>query len=191
MPSPLAHTAVGYLIYRVCRHHPQDQTAITSRSSLILASFTITMSLLPDIDAIPGLIFHNLGKFHNNITHSLFFGLAVAIIVALIAIAMRRPDSARWFLIALACYEIHVLMDFFTVGRGVMLFWPLTADRYQPPLTIFYGLHWSDSLISIRHIWTLINEGAVILCFWLLFVLFRSNYSGTKAQSDKGTKKRI
>jgi peptidoglycan/LPS O-acetylase OafA/YrhL len=48
-----------------------------------------------------------------------------------------------------------------------MLFWPLSAARFESPVKLFYGLHWSDGLVSVKHIWTLLNE----LAFALIAVL--------------------
>jgi hypothetical protein len=61
-------------------------------------------------------------------------------------------------------------MDAATVSRGVMALWPLTETRFLAPVTIFYGLHWSDGWISIRHLWTLLTE---LLFAGLLFGLLR------------------
>ena len=36
------------------------------------------------------------------------------------------------FALTLACYESHVVMDYFTVGRGVMALWPWTPERFSP-----------------------------------------------------------
>jgi hypothetical protein len=58
-------------------------------------------------------------------------------------------------------------MDFLTYGRGVMALWPLRSDRFLSPVTAFYGLHWSDHVVSIRHSVTLVTE----LAFALLTVL--------------------
>ncbi|NIV75262.1 MAG: hypothetical protein GWN37_10615, partial [Gammaproteobacteria bacterium] len=51
------------------------------------------------------------------------------------------PAAPRAFLLTLVCYELHVLLDYLTVGRGVMLLWPLSAERFAPPIYLFYGLH--------------------------------------------------
>ena len=49
-------------------------------------------------------------------------------------------------------------MDYFTVGRGVLAFWPFTAERFSAPVPLFYGLRWSEGWVSPRHVWTVLTE---------------------------------
>ena len=58
--------------------------------------------------------------YHNAITHSPVAGLIAATIVALGARLIGRGRSALWFGLTLACCELHVLLDYFTFGRGIM-----------------------------------------------------------------------
>jgi hypothetical protein len=39
-----------------------------------------------------------------------------------------------------------------------MALWPLTGGRFQAPVFLFYGLHWSQGWLSVRHLWTLATE---------------------------------
>jgi membrane-bound metal-dependent hydrolase YbcI (DUF457 family) len=116
------------------------------------------MSVLPDLDAMVGLLAGNLERFHNARTHSLFVGLAVALLFGAIAFWKGSSWLPFWSLLTLTCYEMHVMMDFSTVGRGVMLFWPFSTERFSSALKLFYGLHWSDGWQSLRHVWTLFTE---------------------------------
>jgi hypothetical protein len=122
---------------------------------------------MPDLDSVLGIVAGDFKRFHNNATHSLVVGLGVASVIGGVASLKSRSRSATWFLVALSCYESHVIMDFFTHGRGVMAFWPLTSGRFLSPVTAFYGLHWSDGVLSMRHLVTMITE----LAFTLLMVL--------------------
>lgn len=159
MPSPLAHVTVGYMIGRL--HQPKPSSEMDPRAvekSLGRVIVPMVISLLPDLDAVLGLISGDFGQFHNHWTHSLIVGLLAAFSIGILASRARWSGFLTWFAIALACYEMHVIMDFFTVGRGVMLFWPFTPQRFSSPVKLFYGLHWSDSWSSTRHLWTLITE---------------------------------
>ncbi len=53
-------------------------------------------------------------------------------------------------------------MDAFTIGRGVMILWPFSIDRYASPVSLFYGVHWSDGWVSVRHLWTMVTELALL-----------------------------
>lgn len=130
--------------------------------------------MLPDVDAVAGVLFGNMKRFHNNITHSLVTGLAASALMLAGARVLRFPFAWRWFWIALLGYESHVVMDLFTQGRGVMLFWPFTAERFQSAVLLFYGLQWAASPTSPTHLWTLVNElGFVGLLALMVFLIRR------------------
>ena len=49
-------------------------------------------------------------------------------------------------------------MDYFTIGRGVMLAWPFSSDRFSPPFPLFYALYWHEGLTSPKHMVTVTSE---------------------------------
>jgi len=168
MPSPLAHTLIGYILYR-----KKGDTVIKRDSHrwliLFQTLFIIGLSYLPDLDSLPGFIFKDLGGYHNQFSHSLLFGLFVALVIMLGSYLLRAKHPAHWFWLTLASYWLHIFMDFLTPGRGVMLAWPFTDQRFSSPIKLFYGLHWSEGLFSMQHIWTILTESlfiAAILLAW-------------------------
>ena len=158
MPSPLAHSAAGYVIFRVLRPHlPEAWRLFRRRGALVLGALCF-FSLLPDLDAVPGVLTHDLLRYHNNLTHSLFLAFPVALAADGLARWLRLPNPRWWFAAAFLGYTLHVAMDYFTLGRGIMAFWPLSAARFQPPAYAFVGLRWGDGLSSPNHWFTLLNE---------------------------------
>ena len=158
MPSPIAHVAMGYLVYRTFRSRtPEEASQRLGPLPRDLVA-TMAMSLAPDLDAVPGILFRDLGRFHNNFMNSIIFGLAFALGVGAVSWINKRSGFKRWFTIALVSYETHVLMDFFTPGRGLLLLWPFSSERFAPPFKLFYGFRWSQGLISPKHIVTLVTE---------------------------------
>jgi membrane-bound metal-dependent hydrolase YbcI (DUF457 family) len=140
---------------------------------------TLGLSLAPDADALIGFAFGDLRSYHNTISHSLIVGVGFSLMVGLLATGAnlfitknRGLKFHRWFLIALLCYESHVIMDFFTIGRGVMLFWPLSANRFTSPVRVFYGLRWSDGWLSVDHVWTVVSELGLAGFIYFLVALF-------------------
>ena len=174
MPSPIAHAAMGYLVYRAIRPRvPEEASAYVGPVPRLLIA-AVSLSLVADLDSVPGILSGNFERFHNNFTNSLVFGLAIATAVGAVAWLNRRAGFRRWFAIALVSYELHVLMDFFTIGRGVMLVWPFSPDRLEPPVHLFYGLRWSEGLASPRHLVTLMTElGFVGFLGFFTYVLSR------------------
>jgi len=168
MPSPYAHLiAAGILATSNRRRahnagHPREDTVTL-----------LAFSLLPDLDVIPGLITGDLPAYHNQITHSLGCGLLVCLLYTFLRhlLPTDRPMK-RTFGLAASAYGLHLLMDAMTWGRGVMLLWPLSTTRWQPPLYLFYGLRHSEGLFSFRHAITLVTESLTMLpllcAVWLL-----------------------
>jgi membrane-bound metal-dependent hydrolase YbcI (DUF457 family) len=161
MPSPIAHLGVGYAIYR----HYKDRLPADRRSFLKfpLQLILVTgLSMLPDLDVIPAVIFRDMRAYHNNISHSLFVGIPVALLVAGIFQRMYRFNFWMWFVICLISYDLHVLTDALTADRGVMMFYPLTDARYASPVKLFYGLQWGLGWFSPWHLWTIFTESVFV-----------------------------
>ncbi len=172
MPSPIAHTTAAYAIYLVFDSDLERFLPWTGRQFSRLFLVSIFLCLLPDLGSIIGIVTGDFARFHNSWEHSLLMGLVTALLVGGAVSWIRAGQFWRWFLIALFCYESHVIMDYFTIGRGVMLFWPFSLDRWGAPVKLFYGLHWSDGWLTPRHLWTAVTEiafAAVVvsgLVFW-------------------------
>jgi membrane-bound metal-dependent hydrolase YbcI (DUF457 family) len=175
VPGPIAHAAAGYLIYRAFRP-AMPQAARTKLGPLpALLVCSVGLSLAPDLDAVPGVLLNDLGRFHNNFTHSLFSSVVVALATALVMKALGRPEAVKWGLMALVCYQTHLLMDLVTYeSRGLMLLWPFSDERIQGPVTLFYGLRWSEGLVSAKHLITLSTElGLAAAAYFLVNLLDR------------------
>jgi hypothetical protein len=158
VPSPIAHATIGYAVYRLySAHYPEENKYKIGPTPRLLIA-TVGLSLLPDLDFLPGLLVGDFDRYHNAISHSLFLGVLVALFTGTFMWLVGRSHFFFWFGLTLLCYELHVIMDFFIDGRGVMLLWPLSPDRLKSPVKLFYGLHRSDGWVSIRHLWTLLTE---------------------------------
>jgi membrane-bound metal-dependent hydrolase YbcI (DUF457 family) len=159
MPSPIAHITAGYVVYILGRSRAPRPgfRPLGPLPGLLVA--TAGLSLLPDLDSVVGVLAGDIGRFHNGVTHSLFVGLGVAFAFAMFMRWRRGAGFMYWFTLSLLCYQLHIVMDSATLGRGVMALWPFSASRYHlTPAPLFYGFHWSDGWISLRHLWTLVTE---------------------------------
>ena len=177
MPSPIAHLTAGYVLYALSRAHQPEPAPGQIGPIPGLLAVTVGFSLLPDLDSIVGVLAGDFGRFHNNVTHSLFVGAAVALVFGAVMRAVLGRDYWFWFGVALAAYELHVIMDWTTYGRGVMALWPFTDARFQAPVFLFYGLHWSEGWLSVRHLWTLVTE----LAFAMVSLLALRRFTGRVA----------
>lgn len=171
MPSPIAHVAAGYLVWKSGRESLRSpDERFSSLAGIAAIAF---LSLLPDADAIPGILLHDIGRFHNYFSHSFFFGLIPSLLLLFVAKSLGRPRPFLWLKYGLACYWLHLAMDFMTISRGVMLFWPLSSSRFSSPVKLFTGLHWSAGFWSTRHLETVLTEGLLILSALLLCTALR------------------
>lgn len=157
MPSPIAHLGVGYAIYRHYkdRIHEDQHNIWKLPFQLIMVA---GLSMLPDLDVIPAILFRDMRAYHNNISHSLFFAVPVALLVAGVFHRAYRSNFWLLFLICLISYDLHVIMDALTAERGVLMFWPLSHTRIASPVKIFYGLQWGLGWFSPWHLWTIFTE---------------------------------
>lgn len=171
MPSPIAHLGAGYAIYRYYRRKlPHDQSSLCK---FPLPMIMVTgLSMLPDLDVIPAIIFRDMRAYHNSLSHSLLSAIPVAFLVAGIFHRIYRSNYWPWFLICLVSYDLHVIMDALTAERGVMLFWPLTQNRFASSIKVFYGLQWGLGWFSLWHLWTIFTESL----FSLVLILSASYF---------------
>ena len=135
------------------------------------------------MDAILGLLSGDFGRFHNNGTHSFVLGLGFACLAAGLIWIKRRRDFLPWFLVLWLSYASHVILDFFTIGgRGVMMLWPLSSQRYDASIKLFYGVRWSEGVFSIENLWTLSSELVLVLLVGLALFAFRG---GTRSKPER------
>jgi len=179
MPSPIAHISAGYAIYRLYKHKlPKSSYRFSNIPTFLL--LTAAISMLPDLDSLFGLIFRDMERYHNNFSHSLAFGLLVALIFSGIAYWKYRSHLGGWFMISLLSYELHVIMDVFTGERGVMLLWPLVQDRISSPVKLFIGVQWGQGFFSIWHVWTILSESLLFLIIFFLLNFFERKRTRVK-----------
>jgi membrane-bound metal-dependent hydrolase YbcI (DUF457 family) len=184
MPSPIAHLGVGYVIHRYYKNKlPQEQHKGSNISlQLIMVS---GLSMLPDLDVVPALVFRNMRGYHNNISHSLLFAVPVALLVAVVLQQIYRSNVWRsnvwsWFVICLVSYDLHIFMDALTAERGVMMFWPLTETRVASSVKVFYGLQWGLGWFSPWHLWTIVTESLFVTA-----VILTVNYFSTRRRISR------
>ncbi len=163
MPSPIAHIATGAFIARLTQSKVVGRKEVWRWWLVCMA-----VSMAPDVDAVIGVLRGDLGAWHNQGTHSLFAGaLVCAILLPMVSRFLPGLGWVRLYGWLGLLYGMHLLMDAFTYGRGIKLFWPISDMRFRSPVLLFYGFRWSDGLFSARHLITLASETAFVV---ILFV---------------------
>ena len=181
MPSPIAHLGIGYAIYRYYKLKFTEQRTRVWKFPIQMI-MVAGLSLLPDLDVIPAIIFRDMKSYHNNLSHSLFVAIPIAFLIAGLFHRIYRSNFWVWFLICLISYDLHIIMDTMTAERGVMIFWPLSSSRFASPIKIFYGLQWGLGLFSIWHLWTIFTESFFVAV--ILLALNHFDKRRTQAQEN-------
>lgn len=189
MPSPVAHISAGLFLSWRLRNKLRPLPVLFNHPALLPAALFAAFSVLPDMDTVAGLLAGDMGRYHNQQSHSLFVAFAVCVLSALPAAHAVKSISYRtWLGILFLPYSTHIIMDYFCYGRGVKMFWPVTSARYRAPLEIFYGFHWSRGWFHASHLYTLAEELAFasILALFTLLAVRISRRRSDRQQAKTG-----
>lgn len=159
MPSPIAHSATAYCLYKLT---PLSQrSTLLGRHRCLDLAYIIFIGNVADIDFIPQLFLD--GKFHRGPSHSLSLALLVSLGFAIIGYFFNKPKVRQLFLITLCIYTSHLFLDYWTAGGvGMQLFWPFTDSYFMSSVSFFPSVRHSKGLFYTGHI---------------IFILFEAAYS--------------
>ena len=145
MPSPIAHSVTGLVIYKLLHN---KQSVIWNKPTYVMV-LCMFIAVLPDLDFI--LQLWTGRKYHHTFTHSITLTILFALVSAIIC-SLLNKHIFRITLCALIGYGSHLVLDFFTEGgRGIQLFWPFSEKLFISPATFFPGTHHSKGLFSRTH----------------------------------------
>jgi inner membrane protein len=136
--------------------------AESSRMRLFFAiAGMVGLAMLPDIDAVwCGLGIRDAGLIgHRGFTHTPAFALLVGAVAGLVA--ARRRWGSGWrvaLVVALVVLSHGVLDGLAQDGRGIMVFWPLSRDRYHFPWRPLPDAPTGLAMLSRRGLATLFIE---------------------------------
>ncbi|WP_045218716.1 metal-dependent hydrolase [Desulfonatronum thioautotrophicum] len=141
MPSPVAHAVAGVTTYLA--FVPRTPLPWTTRATFLGAC--VFLAVFPDLDFLPGLIVGAPNQFHQGPSHSLLVvALVWLAVLALLSVRRRtwlRGLSRQTLLLgtALAAFS-HPFLDYFSIGNGIPLFWPLDSSTYASPWPLFLNV---------------------------------------------------
>jgi len=126
VPTPVGHVLAGVAVGQAANWN-RPLTATPWRDMALFA----LISVLGDLDFLPGILAGQHDLYHHGVTHSL--GAALAMGLAMAMIGWPRGRAWRWGLTGFLVYFAHAALD--AVGQdtsfpyGVPLWWPL-SDEY-------------------------------------------------------------
>ncbi|MBE9039340.1 metal-dependent hydrolase [Oscillatoriales cyanobacterium LEGE 11467] len=148
MPSPIAHSVAGYLLAKSLPADRFSENRIQKWSLYIF--YASLIAVVADLDFIPQFVTGN--AYHRGITHSLVFALGFSAISALIVSVWKKFSYIKIFTLTSIFYGSHLLLDYFSYGRGIKLFLPFVDRFFRSPIILFPGLHYSRGLFHISHL---------------------------------------
>lgn len=169
MPSPIAHSVVGYALSRLPAAKKSLPGQVLSLTPLATV-YGIVISGLPDLDFLPQIVTGL--RFHRGPSHSLLAGILVSTLLAIvISQVRRRTHFSGLFKFTFGLYSLHLFMDLFTLGgNGLPLLWPLSDRTFRAPFVLFPAVHHSRGLLDPSHITFISVE---LLYAVLLFVAIK------------------
>jgi hypothetical protein len=109
-----------------------------------------------DVDGL-GILFgqETYWNYHHKLAHNLAFGLLICLILTFIS-----RGKPLMFILLLALFHLHLLMDFFGSGPGwpIFYFWPASAHAWD-------NRWWSWEFYSWQNI-----TAAALLFFWMIAI---------------------
>jgi inner membrane protein len=138
MPSPIAHSASGYVISRLL---------LKENVKVSQLLYGVVMANAADLDFIPQIL--TGVKYHHGLTHSVVFCVGISVCVAVVGHYLIQHRMKQLFVLTFLLYASHLLLDFFTDGGdGIQLLWPFDARYFRSAIPLFPGTHWSEPLLQ-------------------------------------------
>jgi inner membrane protein len=164
MATPVGHSLAGYLVFSW-----SDERRGPRRLRWLL--LYVCLANAADLDFLPGLLLGRPSLYHQGVSHSLGFALAVGLAVAGVCRHWGKSFAA---ILALSCtaYVSHLAIDVLGSDTrppyGIPILWPLSGAYYISPVPVFWGVHHAgvaagsmpEWLIALFHPY---NLGAVAL----------------------------
>ena len=159
MPSPVAHSLMGYLIYRITPRERREPIWPSLLTCVFVAN-------APDLDFIPGVLLGDPRWYHHDgISNSL--GAAVLFTCVWSLLTATRQHVALWknAVLVFCLYMSHVGLDILGIKRDIPLFWPFTTTRYGAAIGVLPGLDLVDgsNLTFFESLFSFLNVGVLVL----------------------------
>ena len=141
MPSPIGHEIAGFLIYDVF------QQFLMFRRRLKVVSLCLLVAILPDFDFVMGILEGEPNRYHHGLSHSLFVGLLVSVLLSTVFFYHGRLWV--YILLLFSIYSSHIILDLLSLDRtspyGLQLLWPIDSEYYISAKSIFSDIRRENS----------------------------------------------
>ena len=162
MPTPIAHSLVGFIISSVSPY------GRVFENNLLNFFLIIFVSVLPDLDLLPGMISGVMFKYHHGITHSFFAALVISFLLSFIIYIFQKKNILSHTFLFTIIYSLHIIFDLFGYddgrlnGIGMPIFFPFNSDRYISTVIIFNGDLFKDGNVTLHSLLRYTNLNLII-----------------------------
>jgi len=103
------------------------------------------LSVLPDLDFLPGLLVGHPNVYHHGWTHSIVFCAAAAALITAVLSLAGKPGAVKTGAVCLLVLLSHLALDCVSMDRlpprGLQVLWPF-SDRYViSPVALFLDVN--------------------------------------------------
>ena len=151
---------------------------------------TLSGSIFPDFDFLPGIVIGEPAAFHHGVSHSLAFAIFFGALVFIYLRSCReRKFASRAALSGGLAYAMHIFLDAVSANEAAPIIWPLSETKFGINLNFFGHFHhgglehglWSvvrwDNVPAIIRELTIIGTPALLLFLWKQ-TRGKNNFSG-------------
>ena len=178
MPTPIAHSLCGYIIYSSVKIKDDKINWKTLFSFIVLAN-------LADLDYLPGIYINKPNIFHHGLSHSIVAAIIVGLSISVIYKFNSEKKFFKNFILFSSLYLSHVVLDFFTVDTsiplGEQLFWPFTNEYYISSISLFRDISKGSttnsfflSVFEFYNVITGVTECMIFLPFILIIKFIKT-----------------
>jgi inner membrane protein len=145
MPSPIAHSAAGYAIYKL---HPKAKSVFKPGATNLAVFYYVFVANAPDLDFIAQLF--TAQKLHRGLTHSLSFAIFFSLLLSFIYLFFKGRKLRTFIVITLTLYCSHLCLDTLS-PVGLPLLEPISDSLFKFPITLFPNVHHSRGFLDSSH----------------------------------------
>ena len=120
-----------------------SQMSCDFRDNFLNYILIMFVSVVPDLDIVPGFIAGFPSKYHHGITHSFFSAIVFGFLLSWLIYLLKKNHFLSRAVLFSALYSLHIILDLFTIdtgwvnGFGMPIFFPFTLNYYRSSVVLF------------------------------------------------------
>jgi membrane-bound metal-dependent hydrolase YbcI (DUF457 family) len=169
MPSPIAHSLIGIFLGISLKEGIINIFQKKYLNYLLI----IFISVIPDLDVIPGFFAGLPAKYHHGISHSFFSAIIFGLLFSYLIYVFKKNYFFARFLFFTTIYSFHIIFDLFSVDTGEVnvfgmpIFFPFSSYLYRSSISLFTSSVMKNGLLTFNSVFRYYNLFPVIIEIFL------------------------